>query len=176
MNKNKRKTIILENFMVEKLKLTGNDLILYALIYSFSKDGIGEFFASKEYVANRLGISISSVYKIMGSLLSRRLIIRNGSSENRKLPSYRVNLSVIEGKKEKSEEREEFEHCYGAYGRFEKVNLTFSQYEDLIQKLGYNDTDFYIQRLECLIISQQVEYNPNHYSAILKMAKEHGKL
>lgn len=44
-------------FMVDELRLTGNDLIAYALIYGFSQDGKSLYRGGVEYLSRRLGIT-----------------------------------------------------------------------------------------------------------------------
>ena len=45
-------TIVLHPFMTRDLKLKGNELLVYAVIYGFSQDGMSSFFGSRRYIAD----------------------------------------------------------------------------------------------------------------------------
>ena len=42
-------SFIIHDWFINKLNLTGHELILYALIYSFSKDGNSKYYGSITY-------------------------------------------------------------------------------------------------------------------------------
>lgn len=65
---------IIEFFWMSKLGLKGNELRLYALIYSYSQDKQGGFFGSIEYIKQRLSISRRAVFNLLQSLVERELI------------------------------------------------------------------------------------------------------
>ena len=47
--------ITIVDFMVEDLKLKGNELIVFALIYGFSQDDVSDFHGSLTYIQQRTG-------------------------------------------------------------------------------------------------------------------------
>ena len=49
--------ITIFGWMTNRLKLSGNELLVYALIFSFAKDGKTEFHDSAEYTAKALNMS-----------------------------------------------------------------------------------------------------------------------
>lgn len=69
------KFIIIYDWMVEDLKLTGNDVIVYAIIHSFSQ-GKEWFRGSLAYLSKRTGLSRQSVITILASLVKNGYLIR----------------------------------------------------------------------------------------------------
>ncbi len=70
------------DFMLE-LGLSSNELLVYALIYSFTKGAIGVFYGSQEYVANVVGISRRTVARIYKKLYLFKLIEKYESKEEK---------------------------------------------------------------------------------------------
>lgn len=66
--------IVIQGWMCNELKLKGNDLLVYALIYGFSQDGESTFSGSRSYIANMFNISLPTVDKALNNLVSRDLI------------------------------------------------------------------------------------------------------
>ena len=62
-------------FMVEELRLCGNPLLVYALLYSFSVSGF-EFYGTMEYISQRVGCSLSTAKKTIRDLLRLNLITK----------------------------------------------------------------------------------------------------
>ena len=60
--------IIIQDWMVRIFRLQGNDLIIYALIHSFSKDGQSAFFGSINYLSFWTGKSKPTVLKVLKNL------------------------------------------------------------------------------------------------------------
>lgn len=60
--------------MVNDLKLKGNELIIYALIYGFSQDDSSNFHGSLSYVQKRTGLSRPTVVDILNKLTQKKLI------------------------------------------------------------------------------------------------------
>lgn len=73
MTKDKNFIAILP-FMVQDLKLTGNELIVYAIIYGFSQDGESSFHGSLSYLSRQTGITKRSIITILKKLVSNNLI------------------------------------------------------------------------------------------------------
>lgn len=59
--------ILVMDWMVEELKLTGNNAMIYAIIYGYSKHG-GWFQGSISYLCKRTGLSEKGVRKILQTL------------------------------------------------------------------------------------------------------------
>lgn len=65
---------VVHGWMIKDLKLKGNALNVYAVIYGFSQDGQSAFSGSASYLAEFCGISRVSVFKILSDLVERGLI------------------------------------------------------------------------------------------------------
>lgn len=94
-------TIVIQGWMINELKLSGNELILYALIYGFSQDGESEFYGSLNYVSTALNCSKPTVIKALNSLIDKNLIFKNQNSINGIVYSkYSANQIYFNGSKE----------------------------------------------------------------------------
>lgn len=72
--------ILVRRFMSTELGIQSkNEMLLYALIYSYS-DGGSAFYGSTEYLAKRLGSSKSRIIKVLNDMVSKGLIIKKTSS------------------------------------------------------------------------------------------------
>lgn len=88
--------ITIQGWMITRLKLKGNDLILFALIYGFSQDDETEFRGSQKYMCEVLNRTRPTVAKSLENLASLGLIIKrvetmSGVTFNR----YKVNLQGV---------------------------------------------------------------------------------
>ena len=71
--------ILVRRFMSTELGIQSkNEMLLYALIYSYS-DGGSAFYGSTEYLAKRLGSSKSRIIKVLNEMVSKELIIKKTS-------------------------------------------------------------------------------------------------
>lgn len=66
--------ISIQGWMRTKLDLSGNDLIVYALIYGFSQTSNQKFTGSLQYIADWCGATKQGVMKNLNNLLDRGLI------------------------------------------------------------------------------------------------------
>ena len=69
--------IIIQGFMVKDLKLKGNDLLVYAIIYGFSQAENQKFSGSLQYLADWVGGTKQGVMKNLNNLISRGLIAKD---------------------------------------------------------------------------------------------------
>ncbi|MDO5549426.1 MAG: helix-turn-helix domain-containing protein [Eubacteriales bacterium] len=69
--------ILLMGWMVNDLHLKGNELLVYAIIYGFSQDGVGEFAGSLKYLSDWLNITRQTVINTLKSLEDRKLVVKN---------------------------------------------------------------------------------------------------
>lgn len=86
----------ISGWMLNRLKLKGTDLQIYAIIYGFSQDGESEFTGSLQYLCDFTGTSRPTVIKALKSLVEKEFIIKtenniNGVIFNR----YKANLQVV---------------------------------------------------------------------------------
>lgn len=90
--------ITIQGWMVNDLKLSGNELICYALIYGFTQDEESEFRGSLQYISDWLGISKQNVRLIIKRLVEKGLIIkRDEFINNVKFCRYTVCMKQTHG-------------------------------------------------------------------------------
>lgn len=66
--------IYIPGWAVNQLKLKGNELMVYSIIFSYSRDGIQWYQAPAEYLASCVGASVSTVKEILKKLTSKGLL------------------------------------------------------------------------------------------------------
>ena len=73
---------LIEDWMMnERLGLKGNDLLIYALIYSFTRKG-GTMFESETSLSGKFGLSRKQVGKILRKLTDDGFVIRSDSKHS----------------------------------------------------------------------------------------------
>lgn len=84
----------LQGWMVNELNLKNNNLIVYAIIYGFSKnqDGEGFFSGSREYLASWTSSSVRGIQKNLNQLVEDGLIIK-GTFNGKTV--YKPNESIL---------------------------------------------------------------------------------
>ena len=88
----------IQGWMVSKLKLKGNSLLIYAIIYGFSQDGHNMFKGTMNYLAQWTCSSKESVRQILNKLCDSELIIKQVEYINNvKFVYYRTNLEKVGG-------------------------------------------------------------------------------
>ena len=83
----------ISGWMQNKLRLSGNQLIAYAIIYGFTQDGVSKFSGGLDYLAAWMGVSKQSVIHNLNQLLDKNLIhktILDGGYRQ-----YSVNLEIL---------------------------------------------------------------------------------
>ena len=80
------------------LGLSGNDLMVFALIYGFSQNGQGCFYGSISYICETCGISKRTTLRILQDLTQKGFIIKKEIYENGvKSVSYRSGVKMTPG-------------------------------------------------------------------------------
>lgn len=93
---NNNNYVVIAGWMCNELKLSGNELLIFALIYGFSQDGESEFCGSRTYIANTFNISKPTVDKSLKSLMDKNLITKREIVINDiKLNRYKISLGVV---------------------------------------------------------------------------------
>ena len=89
----------IHGFMRNVLDLKGCELNTFAAIYSFSKDGQGCFYGSREYLADCVGVSTDSIDRALKRLIKKKLIIKNTETTSKGITNYyTANLEMINSK------------------------------------------------------------------------------
>lgn len=88
----------IQGWMVNRLGLKGNSLMIYAIIYGFSQDGHNMFKGTMNYLAQWTCSSKESVRQILNKLCESDLIIKEVEYINNvKFVYYRTNLEKVGG-------------------------------------------------------------------------------
>lgn len=66
--------ITIQGWMINRLGLSGNDLIVYAIIYGFSQDGENWYTGSQKYLADSTKTSVRTVIRVLNRLLDKGYI------------------------------------------------------------------------------------------------------
>lgn len=74
--------VVIQGWMRSELNLSGNDLLVYAIIYGFSQDGETTFNGSLQYLANWCGATKQGIQKNLKNLIDRGLIAKNDHTIN----------------------------------------------------------------------------------------------
>jgi hypothetical protein len=88
--------IMIKGWMVNRLKLSGNALMIYAIIYGFSQGGGSEYQGSVEYLANCAGIQRRQAKNILNELLAEGLVEKSTVKHGRNgYTNYKINGAKI---------------------------------------------------------------------------------
>lgn len=74
--------ITIQSWMRTELNLSGNDLLVYAIIYGFSQDGQSKFNGSLQYLADWCGATKQGIQKNLKNLIDKGLIAKEESNHN----------------------------------------------------------------------------------------------
>lgn len=66
--------ITIPGFAITELKLSGNELVCYSLIYGFSQDGESDFFGSLSYLSSALNITKANAKAVVDRLIDKGLV------------------------------------------------------------------------------------------------------
>lgn len=75
--------INIQGWMVKELELKGNELIIFAIIYGFSQDGISKFTGSLTYLAEWTNSTKQGVLKALNNLQKKELICKKEIIKNK---------------------------------------------------------------------------------------------
>ena len=81
----------IQGWMINQLNLSGNDLIVYAVIYGMSQDGESEFNGSLQYLADWCNCTKRGIQKNLNNLIEKGYITKFETyKNNQKFCSYRT--------------------------------------------------------------------------------------
>lgn len=88
--------ITIQGWMRTDLNLSGNELIVYAIIYGFSQNKQGEFTGSVQYLADWVGCTKRTVTTILRKFVDEELVTKTVTQldNNSKKVSYQANVGV----------------------------------------------------------------------------------
>lgn len=74
--------VTIQSWMRTELNLSGNELLVYAVIYGFSQDDNSRFSGSRQYLADWCGCTTRNIQNILNDLLEKGLIVKFETSKN----------------------------------------------------------------------------------------------
>lgn len=81
-------------WMINELKLNGNELLVYAIIYSYSRNGLNKFYGSLDYLAKYTNASRMTIIRSIKNLLNKNLILKSSPNNNYDTNEYVANLDI----------------------------------------------------------------------------------
>lgn len=88
--------VVIQGWMVNELNLKGNDLLVFALIYGFTRDGKTKFASGRNYIAESFNISLPTVDKALQNLIALNYIIKIPCENQADTDKYYANISSKE--------------------------------------------------------------------------------
>lgn len=83
-------------WMVNELKLSGNSLMVFAIIFGFSQDGESYFTGSRKYLCDFTGASKPTIDKALNELIEKKYIYKYSEKRNDVIYNkYQVNLEIL---------------------------------------------------------------------------------
>ena len=87
---------IVSGWMVNELKLSGNSLMVFAIIFGFSQDGESYFTGSRKYLCDFTGASKPTIDKALNELIEKNYIYKYSEKRNDIIYNkYQVNLEIL---------------------------------------------------------------------------------
>lgn len=88
---------VVSGWMVNQLKLKGNELHIFAIIYGFSKDGNGVYHGGNKYLSETIGATKNTIIKALKSLEEKQYIIKTEKEiSNVKFNEFSQNERVVQ--------------------------------------------------------------------------------
>lgn len=87
--------VVIQGWMCNELGLKGNELLVFALVYGFSRDGASKFSGGRQYIANTFNISLPTVDKALQNLVNRGYLVRFVSNDYINPDTYYVDVEVV---------------------------------------------------------------------------------
>lgn len=82
----KENFVCVQGWMISELRLKGNDLLVYAIIYGYSQDGSSCFSGGLQYLADWVNGTKRGVQKNLDNLMAKGLIARQQSETDKGIP------------------------------------------------------------------------------------------
>lgn len=165
--------IMIQSFMVKDLKLKGNELLVYAIIYGFSQEENCVFSGSLQYLADWTNSTKQGIMKCLKSLEEKDLIVKQSLMVNKVVYSTKFNASIKQSLTDSVKQslpnnividNKEYntKHIYGTY---KHIRLTDNELNKL--KEQYSNWQELIDYLDEAIEMKGYKYK-SHYLAIKK--------
>lgn len=88
--------IVVQGWMISELNLSGNELLIYAIIHGFSQDGESKFTGSLAYLERWTNTSRPTVISALKKLCEKKVIIKHEKVINNvRFNEYQISLPVV---------------------------------------------------------------------------------
>lgn len=185
-------------FMIDELALSGGELLVFAVIYSFTKGERGLFFGTNDYLASISGVSLSTVKRALARLLEKGYVERSTAGQREGYCSTQraepkncyfeldeppndaedelppMDVIIEEGMNENmllGNLAQKPKYVFHSLGNEGIVNLTAEQYVRLSQLVDESKLYIYCLLLEKLILEKGYRCR-NHYRTIKRWIYE----
>ena len=178
MKKEKKYVIsyCVQSFMLNEMELTSSELIIFAIIYSFTNGEHGVYYGTKELLSCASKLSVSTVKRVLLSLMSKKYV---EECRYKKRLAYRAvpiekekasdGVPIIERKRADTEDEDNDiirpKYIYHALGRLGIVQMTREQHKKLLTLIQPEHLQTYVRKLEILITDKNYK-SFNHYRTI----------
>ena len=89
--------LIIQGWMINHLKLKGNELIIYAVIYGFTQDGEHWFEGSRQYLTDWCNSTVRNVGEVLKSLVEKGFLDKETYTVNNvKFCKYKISNGNFE--------------------------------------------------------------------------------
>lgn len=139
---------VVQGWMINQLGLSGAKLLIYAVIYSYSKDSFHKFNGSLSYLSKTCSCSVSTVKENLVKLQQENFVIREEETVNNvSRRSFRANLEALNAEILKVAKPSEGQILTGATSYeilnasgiagnfFRKMSAVYSLSDDQVSKL-----------------------------------------
>ena len=176
-------------FMVNELKLKGNELLIYAIIFGFSQAENQFFTGSLNYLASWCGISSKTTVKtILNNLIDKGLLEKEDIYKNGvKYCKYKalteiksISIPADEDKKNcKGISKIDMGYINNCYGGISKIDMGISEIvpnnidihiDNKIENIiDYNDDD--LMKIKQWFEENKIDFSKKHQDKVLKLLK-----
>lgn len=90
-------SFVIHGWMRTKLKLSGNALMIYSIIFGFSQDNQSAFYGTRQYLSDFIGASRPTVDKALNELCELGYIIKESVEiKNVLFNNFKINFDILE--------------------------------------------------------------------------------
>lgn len=153
----------ISGFMVNRLGLKGNDLMVYAIVYGFSQDGETWFNGSRQYLSDFTGASKSTIDRTLLGLQEKGLLIKHTEIKNG--VSFNIYKAVLPNDE----------------GVFKMTNDTLSKMKNGVVKMNTNNIDNNNSIIDNIVLEKEfkekdTKHKYGEYGRVLLTDEQYKKL
>ena len=135
--------ITIQGWMVNKLNLKGNSLLIYAIIFGFTQDNESWFTGSLTYLQDWLGVSKNTVRNALDLLVNKGLIYKDTQSVNGIIYNrYRNNYSISKIDTPTQKKAQPYQNLDGGVSKIDKG--VYQNLDGGVSKIDPNNKEYNI--------------------------------